>query len=123
MRKKTVESLNCVKNVLETDTTLNLDKTLEKANVTEKQYHQAISFSASGTTVILKCDHMDENTTGYNKDLLMIWKANMDIQFIVDAVSAVMYVCSYMMKSEKGMSDILHNVAKQSNADDIKTQL
>ena len=47
----------------------------------------------------------------------------MDIQYIVDAISAVMYVCSYMMKAEKGMGDLLKRVCKEVHSAEIKTQL
>ena len=34
----------------------------------------------------------------------------MDIQFIKNAMSAIMYACSYMMKAEKGMGELLKQV-------------
>ena len=39
--------------------------------------------------------------------VLCMWKANMNIQFIENAMSAVMYACSYMMKAGKGMGELL----------------
>ena len=43
----------------------------------------------------------------YNRDVLSAWKGNMDIQFILDPYACMMYIASYMLKSEKGMSELL----------------
>ena len=63
------------------------------------------------------------NINSYNPDLLRIWKANMDIQYILDAYVCVMYVTSYMTKSEKATGELLKQVIKESRGDDIRTQL
>ena len=44
---------------------------------------------------------------------------NMDIQYITDAISAVMFMCSYMMKAEKGMGDLLKRVCKEGHREKI----
>ena len=38
--------------------------------------------------------------------------ANIDFQFLLDEYSTVMYICSYMMKSEKAMGEVLQSVAR-----------
>ena len=35
----------------------------------------------------------------YMKDLVMVWQANHDIQYVLNACSCVMYICDYMKKS------------------------
>ena len=40
-----------------------------------------------------------------------------------DEYSTIMYVCSYMMKSEKAMGEALKRVAKECQNDDIQTQM
>ena len=47
----------------------------------------------------------------------------MDLQYIVDPYSCIMYVTSYMMKSEHAMSECLRKVAREARSEDIKTQL
>ena len=44
----------------------------------------------------------------------------MDIQFIENAISTVMYVCNYMMKVEKGMGELLKWVCKEVHEQEIK---
>ena len=47
----------------------------------------------------------------------------MDIQFVIDAYACVMYIASYMMKNEKGMSELLKQVGNESRTEDIPEQL
>ena len=46
-----------------------------------------------------------------------------DLQFVTDAYACVMYVASYMMKNERGMSELLKQVAKECRSEDITQQL
>ena len=54
---------------------------------------------------------------------LSVWKANMDIQYILDPYACVMYVASYMMKSEESMGDLLKQVSNESSSQEIQDQL
>ena len=63
------------------------------------------------------------NINNYNPAVLRAWRANMDIQFILDAYACVMYMTSYMMKSERAMGELLKQVVKETRGDDIRTQL
>ena len=51
------------------------------------------------------------------------WQANMDFQFIIDAYACLMYVASYVMKAEKGMSEILKTAVKEFERDSVRVQL
>ena len=42
-----------------------------------------------------------------------------DLQYVEDEYSTIMYVCSYMTKSEKAMGEALKRVAKECQNDDI----
>ena len=42
----------------------------------------------------------------------------MDIQFILDPYTCVMYIASYMLKSEKGMSELLRQVSRECRGED-----
>ena len=54
-----------------------------------------------------------------NQDILHLWRGNTDLQYVEDEYSTIMYVCSYMMKSEKAMGEALKRVAKECQNDDI----
>ena len=71
----------------------------------------------------MKREPSDIWTNAFNPAILNAWRANVDIQYIVDAYSAVMYVCSYVMKSEAKMSELLSRVAKECRSETIQTQV
>ena len=71
----------------------------------------------------MKRNPSDVFTNGCNIDILKIWKGNIDFQFVVDEYSTVMYICGYMMKSEKALGEQLKRVAKEYQSDDIQKQL
>ena len=48
------------------------------------------------------------------KDLLGVWKANHDIQFIIDAYACAMYTVSYINKSTKGMSTLMAEACREA---------
>ena len=58
-------------------------------------------------------------TNSCNTDILHAWKANMGLQYISDPYSCIMYVTSYIMKSERAMSEQLRKVAKEARSEDV----
>ncbi len=44
---------------------------------------------------------------------MLAWQANMDIQYVRNAYACVMYVASYVMKTEKSMGTLLKQVAAE----------
>ena len=51
------------------------------------------------------------------------WQANTDIQYVLNAYACVMYVASYIMKTDKAMGQLLKQVAAEARTDEIKQQL
>ena len=58
-----------------------------------------------------------------NHDILSLWGGNMDLQYVINEITTVKYVCSYMMKDEKGMGETLKRLAKECWNDSIWTQM
>ena len=58
-----------------------------------------------------------------NQDILSLWRGNVDLQYVINEIATVKYVCSYMTKGEKGMVETLKRVAKQCKNDAIWTQM
>ena len=58
-----------------------------------------------------------------NQDILSLWRGNVDLQYVINDIATVKYVCSYMTKGEKGMSETLKRVAKECQNDAIRTQM
>ena len=79
--------------------------------------------SHRGQSIVLCCDPTDVYTNGFNHDILHLWGANIDLQFVLDEYSTVIYICSCMMKSEKAMGEVLKNVARECQSEPIEQQL
>ena len=48
-----------------------------------------------------------------NHDILSLWGENLNLQYVINEIATVKYVCSYMIKGEKGMGKTLKRVAKE----------
>ena len=58
-----------------------------------------------------------------NHEVLSLWRGNVDLQYVINDIATVKYVCSYMTKGEKGMGETLKRVAKECQNDAIRTQV
>ena len=96
---------------------------LLRPNVTQNSYQTALGLSKTGRHVILRRNPKEQNINHYNPAILKTWKANMDLQYITDPYSCVMYVTSYMLKSERSMRELLRKIADECRGDDIKDKL
>ena len=105
------------------ETAVPLNVILEQARVTGEEYMSAVKVTKHGRSVVLRRNPSDAYTNGCNIEILHLWGANVDFQFVLDEYSTVMYVCSYMMKSEKAMGKVLKSVAKECKSDPIEQQL
>ena len=47
----------------------------------------------------------------------------MDIQFVLNAYACVMYVASYIMKTERSIGELFKRVAAEARTDELKVQL
>ena len=47
----------------------------------------------------------------------------MDLQYILDPYACVMYIASHMLKSEKSVGELLKQVSKECDGEQIRTQL
>ncbi len=73
---------------------------LNEAEVTEDEYTDALEVSNRGSVVLLKRDPNVCFINNYNPSVMLAWQANMDIQFVQNTYACVMYVASYVMKTE-----------------------
>ena len=49
----------------------------------------------------------------YNPHLLKAWRANMDIQFVLDPYACSVYILSYITKGQRGMSKLLRKACEE----------
>ena len=105
------------------NTELSLTELLDKAEVTQQEYIYALEVSTNGNVVVLKREPGECCINNYNPSVMLAWQANMDIQFVLNAYACVMYVASYIMKTERSMGELLKRVAAEARTDELKTQL
>jgi hypothetical protein len=97
---------------------------LMKANVPEASYVDALKISHNArSNVVLKRSPQAQNINNYNPHLLKAWRANMDIQYILDPYACIMYVTSYLCKAEKNMSELLRKVSRECLDREIRDTL
>ncbi len=96
---------------------------LHLAGVTPRDYMSALSTSKNGKHIILKRNFRERWINNYNPAILKTWKGNMDLQYITDPYSCIVYITSYMLKSERAMSELLRKVAQETNREEVKDQL
>ena len=102
------------------NTDLSLTELLDKADVTETEYVDALETSCTGNIVVLQREPHECCINNYNSSVML---ANMDIQFVLNAYACIMYVASYIMKSERSMGELLKRVAAEARTDELRTQL
>ncbi|XP_062593070.1 uncharacterized protein LOC134254555, partial [Saccostrea cucullata] len=77
-------------------------------------YEEAHRVLSANLTTILKRNPDEMWTNQYNACLLKCWDANMDIQYILDPFSCIVYIISYISKSEREMGMLLKQTQVES---------
>ena len=86
---------------------ITFDQLLLNLNVSEETYLLAIRSSLNSPTIFFKQQPNELKVNNSNSSCLSAWRANMDIQFVLDVYACAMYIVSYISKAQKGISDIL----------------
>ena len=95
---------------------MNFDEILRQLNLSEAEYIRSIRYSINRPKVFLRRRPSEIRYNAFNKEILPIHRANMDIQFVLDPYCCVHYILNYINKSNRGMSNLL-----RSMIDDCKT--
>ena len=107
----------------QSNTSPTIQEVLDACDVTEEEYHEALKKLQKTTKVLHKRNPKDRCINNYNPVILKSWKANMDLQFVTDVYSCIMYIVSYITKDERELSDLLRHTSKQANDQNIRQQL
>ncbi len=100
---------------------LALSEVLVKAGVSSDQYKSALAVSTKGN--VLKREPNECNINNYNVPIMLAWQANMDLQYVLNAYACVMYVASYIMKTDRAMGELLKRVASEATTEELKVQM
>lgn len=76
-------------------------------------------------TIFLKREPSELRINSYNPTCFKAWRANMDIQFVLDIYACAMYIVSYISKAQKGMSELLRQACAEARKENsnIKQQV
>ncbi|KAK3099796.1 hypothetical protein FSP39_009735 [Pinctada imbricata] len=124
LRKK----YKCIQTFLnehENDLDISYKDFLDLLKMTEEEYVKAIRSTLKSPTVFLKRKVCEPRMNNYNENILLAWRANIDIQFVLDVYACATYVASYVTKSQRGMSELLRQASKevQSGNLNLKEQI
>lgn len=95
---------------------------LLKAGLTQQQFQECFSAITKRNTIVLNRKPSEIYTNQYNKDLFRAWNANMDIQFILDAFSCVVYIISYISKAEREIGILLQQTKNEAFQGNLNAQ-
>ncbi|XP_062614683.1 uncharacterized protein LOC134276442 [Saccostrea cucullata] len=90
--------------VSSTDTT---NDTFIELGMSQEIFEEAYNRVTSKQTIILQREPSEMWTNQYNPCLLKCWDANLDIQYVLDPFSCIVYIISYISKSEREMGMLL----------------
>ena len=93
---------------------VNSNELLVKLGVTENNNRLAIRSTLNSPTIFLKREPNELRINNYNPACLKAWRANMDIQFVLDVYACAMYIVSYISKAQKGMSELLRQASAEA---------
>ena len=74
-------------------------------------------------SVVYKRKSCEVNIGTYNTVILKLWKANINIQFVIGVYAMVTYLTSYLCKSEHTMSELTKKASNEAYGKDIRGKM
>ena len=87
---------------------------LKQLDPDREDYIMAVRSLLTSARLYIKRQVDEIRVNNYNKFLLCCWRANMDIQIVLDPYTCAMYIVTYISKSQSGMSNLLYFAAKEA---------
>ena len=104
-------------------TDLSLDELLVKAEVYPSDYMAALEVSSKGSVIVFKREPSECFVNNYNSAVMLAWQANMDLQYVLNPYACIMYVASYILKTDRALGELLRHVANEVRTEELRTQL
>ena len=95
------------------------------AKMNFEDYIKCIRSSLNAPKIFIKREPNEMRINLFNGKILLAWKANLDIQIVLEPYGCASYVVGYISKSQRGMSAQLEAAAKEARKGnlDIKKQV
>ena len=87
---------------------------LESVDISQDEFENYLSMCSNSQTIYYKRRIEEQWINNYNPHLIRAWNGNMDIQYVMDPYSCVMYIVSYISKSEREMGDLIRNAQREA---------
>ena len=87
---------------------------LESVDISQDEFENYLSICSNRQTIYYKRRIEEQWINNYNPHLIRAWNGNMDIQYVMDPYSCVMYIVSYISKSEREMGDLIRNAQREA---------
>ena len=107
MHKKHWKSIKKYLDDMKEGQDISFDQLLVNNNITEENYVLAIRSSLHSPTVFFKRTPNELRINNYNPACLSAWRANIDIQYVLDVYACAVYIVNYISKAQKGLSELL----------------
>lgn len=101
----------------QTITDMSFDEFLKYLSLSEQEYLSAIQSNLQQDKIFLKREPSEIRVNGYMQNLYPIWKGNHDIQFCLSTYSLIMYIITYIQKTNRGTSLSLSKLVKEMKKD------
>ena len=113
--KKKYKELQKVMNEYKDTVDITFEEFLEKvAKMNFEDYIRCIKSSLNAPKVFLKRKPNEMRINLFNGKILLAWKANLDIQIVLEPYGCASYIVGYMSKLQRGMSAQLNAAAKEA---------
>lgn len=96
------------------ESTLNFYEFLEELQLTEDEYLQAIRVPLKSSKIFLRRAPNEIKINAYNPSMMKLYKANMDIQFVLDPYACIAYILNYINKANRGMSKLMRQIIAET---------
>nr|XP_055041698.1 LOW QUALITY PROTEIN: uncharacterized protein LOC129429201 [Misgurnus anguillicaudatus] len=107
--------INKVKTALNSDVNFDsVDAFFLFLGIDQTVFEKAYNKCSKKKSIVLKRNIKDIWVNQYNRDLLRAWQGNMDIQYVTDAFSVVVYIISYITKAEQEMGLLLQRAQNEA---------
>lgn len=104
-----------------------ISKHIIKTKCTYQCYIKIIRASIKRKTVFLRRNCWELMVNAYNKEIILLHQANMDIQYITNIYNVASYLTSYVCAHDTVLSQTLqltkHNLNKENESTDIRRKL
>lgn len=99
------------------------EEILFNLEVTEETYIMAVRSSLTRPQVFLKRGSLEVGINSYNTEILNLFEANIDMQYVLEEYGLASYIVNYISKFDSGMTSLLGQAASEkssNNKDKLK---